>query len=259
MKTTASPAINYWPDNACAKAFWSQHELPSYGRLLADTKAWLDPAPGERWLDLGCGGGQLTRAVWEKSGGSLAGIVALDCAAANAQALDKLRKHCQPVLPQDRLYFIHSDFSNGLAMLESESLHGVVSGLSIQYAEHFDQKRGCWTTEAYDSLLAEVYRILKVGGRFVFSVNVPEPSWGKVALVSMSGVFRTRQPGRFLKNAFRMWKYGFWLKREARRGRFHYLPLQSILYKLAVAGFGDLEHRLSFAKQAYLIRCRKTI
>ena len=45
--------INYWPDSKCAKAFWSQHELPPYQELLRDTTAWLDPKPGQRWLDLG--------------------------------------------------------------------------------------------------------------------------------------------------------------------------------------------------------------
>ena len=25
---------NYWPDSKCAKAFWHQHELPTYKELL---------------------------------------------------------------------------------------------------------------------------------------------------------------------------------------------------------------------------------
>src|SRR5262249_45356903 len=62
---------NYWPDTKCAKAFWSQHTLPPYQQLLSDTSAWLDPRPGERWLDLGCGSGQLTRALWRQSGGAV--------------------------------------------------------------------------------------------------------------------------------------------------------------------------------------------
>src|SRR5436305_14429065 len=88
--------VNHWPDDACAHAFWSQRELPPYRRLLADTADWLDPRPGERWLDLGCGSGQLTRTLWEKSRGSLAEIVALDCAAANQTASDRLRRQAQP-------------------------------------------------------------------------------------------------------------------------------------------------------------------
>src|SRR5437762_955411 len=109
-----APAVNHWPDDACARAFWSQHELPPYRRLLADTADWLDPRPGERWLDLGCGGGQLTRTLWEKSGGSLAEVVALDCAAVNQAAIEKLRRHARPAADERRVRFLHADFSAGL-------------------------------------------------------------------------------------------------------------------------------------------------
>jgi ubiquinone/menaquinone biosynthesis C-methylase UbiE len=249
------PAVNHWPDDACARAFWSQRDLPPYRRLLADTAAWLDPRPGERWLDLGCGGGQLTRNLWEQSRGSLAEIVALDCAAANAVAIEKLRKQMQPPADEWHIRFQHGDFSSGLDAFETASLDGVMSGLAIQYAESFDPVRGVWTDEAYTHLLREVRRVLRPSGRFVFSVNVPQPAWLKIALFAVPGFFRTRQPGRYLKNAWRMLCYGAWLKKEARKGRFHYLPLEALLTKLRAAGFERSTHRVTFAGQAYLVRC----
>jgi ubiquinone/menaquinone biosynthesis C-methylase UbiE len=257
MPATASASINYWPNSRCASAFWGQHELPPYRRLLADTVSWLDPNPGERWLDLGCGGGQLSQALWEKSGGTLRELVGLDCAAANEKAYRKLCSTVRPTPEPGRIRFVACDFSAGLSSWEDGQYNGVVSGLAIQYAEFFCPKQNCWTTAAYDRLLAEVYRVLRKGGRFVFSVNVPEPAWGKVALCSLTGVLRASRPARYLKQALRMWSYGGWLKREARRGRFHYLPLEAILSKLTAAGFSNLEHRLSYAGQAYLLRCRK--
>jgi hypothetical protein len=54
-----------------------------------------------------------------------------------------------------------------------------------------------------------------------------------------------------------MWRYGYWLKSEARQGRFHYLPAEAVAQKLAAAGFTDIDHILSYAGQAYLFRCRK--
>jgi hypothetical protein len=54
-----------------------------------------------------------------------------------------------------------------------------------------------------------------------------------------------------------MWTYGNWLTRESRRGRFHYLPLEIIVEKLLAVGFIDIEDRVSYAGQAYLVRCRK--
>src|SRR5947209_3659370 len=89
--------VNYWPDSACARAFWGQHELPPYRRLLRDTAQWLNPAPGDCWLDLGCGCGQLTQALWEKSGGELKQIVSIDCAQENEKAFVKLRSGTHPI------------------------------------------------------------------------------------------------------------------------------------------------------------------
>jgi SAM-dependent methyltransferase len=253
---TLSPDVNYWPDRRCARAFWTQHELPPYRRLLADTVAWLDPAPGERWLDLGCGCGQLTRALWEKSNGALAEIVALDCADANADAIAKVRRSVGPSA-DDRVRFHHDDFSAGLGAYADGCFDGVVSGLAIQYAQSYSHERGCWTTDAYDHLLCEVARVLRPGGRFVFSVNVPEPAWLKIALYGFPGFFFAPHPLRYFKNSMRMLRYGAWLKREARRGRFHYLPYHLILDKLTTAGFASLQYRLSFARQAYIFRGRR--
>jgi ubiquinone/menaquinone biosynthesis C-methylase UbiE len=257
MATSAPPSVNYWPESKCARAFWGQQELPPYRRLLADTRDWMEPRPGQRWLDLGCGCGQLTGALWEKSAGSLAEIIGLDCAQVNEAAYQKLRATVQPPAAEGRLRFVHSDFSAGLAAFDSQRFDGVVSGLAIQYAESYSEEKGGWTTDAYDHLLREVQRVLRRGGWFVFSVNVPEPAWGKVALRSLTGIFRVRRFSRYVKDALRMWRYGWWLTREARRGRFHYLPLADIRGKLEAAGFIGIEHRSTYVGQAYLIRCRK--
>jgi ubiquinone/menaquinone biosynthesis C-methylase UbiE len=256
MPTTA-PVVNYWPDTKCARAFWSQQEVPPYRRLLADTTAWLDPRPGERWLDLGCGSGQLTRALWEASEGTLSQIVALDCAASNERSISKVRNLVRPTPAPGQMRFVHGNFSHGLGEWEDGWFDGAVSGLAIQYAESYSEELGGWTTDAYDHLLTEVWRVLRGGGHFVFSVNVPEPAWYKIALHGAHGFFTARRPLRYVKNAFRMLRYGSWLKREARRGRFHYLPVPTICEKLTAAGFVAIEHRVTFAGQAYLFRCRR--
>ncbi|HEY7427851.1 MAG TPA: methyltransferase domain-containing protein [Gemmataceae bacterium] len=257
MPNTPATVVNYWPKSSCARAFWSQRELPPYRRLLKDTAAWLDPRPGQRWLDLGCGSGQLTRTLWEKSGGRLAEIIALDCAAHNERAIAKVRDGAHPPATAEQMRFLHADFSDGLASFASASLDGAVSGLAIQYAESYSEQRGCWTAEAYEHLLADVCRVLRPGGTFVFSVNVPEPAWSKIAIYGIPGFFRSSHPLRYVKNSLRMLRYGAWLKREARRGRFHYLSADVVADKLARAGFTGIEHRLSFAGQADVFRCRR--
>ena len=253
-----SPAVrrNYWPDAKCAKAFWSQQEVRPYRRLLADTLDQAAPAAGERWLDLGCGSGPLTAGLWERSGGTVAEVVGLDCAGVNDLAYARLRESLTPS-PGDRVRFLCHDFSGGLAPLADASFDHAVSGLSITYAESWSDAEGRWTDHAYDRILAEVNRVLRPGGRFVFSVNVPEPKWWKVGLLSTGDVFRTGRPLRFLKRGWRMMKYGRWLKQEARTGRFHYLPADAVTAKLATAGFADIDHRLSYAGQAFVFRAVK--
>jgi ubiquinone/menaquinone biosynthesis C-methylase UbiE len=257
MVPTLSSSVNHWPESACARAFWGQQDLPPYRGLLADTTSWLFLRPGDRWLDLGCGCGKLTQAIWKKSAGRVAEVVAIDCAAENEKAFAKLATTLNPAPADGQLRFVCADFSRGLTALQDSSFEGVVSGLAIQYAESYSATRGCWTSEAYDGLLAEILRVLRIGGWLVFSVNVPRPSWAKVALQSLQGALVARKPAQYLKKAYRMLRYGAWLSREARQGRFHYLPVSEIIAKLTSTGFYAIEHQLSYAGQAYLIRCRK--
>src|SRR5262245_23764006 len=91
-----APRVNHWPDARCAKSFWGQHDLPPYRQLLADTVGRAAPAAGERWLDLGCGGGALTRELWARSAGHVAEVVGLDCAGANAEAYARLATELTP-------------------------------------------------------------------------------------------------------------------------------------------------------------------
>lgn len=248
---------NHWLDRKCARAFWAQREIPPYQQLLADTLEWVNPAPLESWLDIGCGGGSLSRAIWESTGHGVRRLVGLDVAAANADAYERLQCSLDPS-PGDRLQFITHDFSLGLGAIADNEFDGVVSGLAISYAQSFDEATGKWTVAAYDRLLAEVFRVLRPGGRFVFSVNVPRPSWNKVALQSLSVVSRVSHPLQFLKQSWRMLRYGRWLKKASRIGRFHYFTADVIEEKLRTAGFTEIEHHLSYADQAFLFRCHKS-
>jgi len=252
----AANTINWWPTSKCAKAFWGQQDCTPYQALLRDTLDWAAPASGERWLDLGCGGGAISRGLWERTNGTIAAVVGLDCAAANAEAYQRLREQLKPV-PESRIQFIHHNFSSGLDLFDDDAFDHAVSGLSISYAESYDKSSGCWTTAAYDRLLQELYRVIRPGGRLVFSVNVPNPSWTRVAIRSLPGLLRSGHLLQSLKRSQRMLRYGRWLKQQARIGRFHYLPAEEVEQRLTHAGFRAITHRLSYCDQAYIFRAIK--
>lgn len=245
--------VNYWLDDRCAKAFWDQHKALPYQELLQDTARWLAPSAGERWLDLGCGAGQLTAVLWQRSEAKIGEIVALDCAAVNALAIDKLSGRLKPPPGPGQIRFVEGNFSDGLSQFQDGTFDGVVSGLAISYAEARDPATGAYTDAGYNHLLDELHRILKPAGKLVFSVNVPRPRFQRIFWKSLGVAFRLSKPGKVLSNAIRMLRYGRWLRREAKRGRFHFFPLPEIVARLQAAGFGDLKYRLSYAEQAYLI------
>jgi ubiquinone/menaquinone biosynthesis C-methylase UbiE len=248
---------NHWLDDRCARAFWDQRNAVPYQELLRDTADLVDPKPGESWLDLGCGGGQLTGLLWRKSQGRVGRIIALDCAAANARALSRLRDRLAPVPGRGQIEFVQGNFSDGLGVLAEAQLDGVVSGLAISYAESRDPCTGQYTDYAYNRTLTEVHRVLKPSGQFVFSVNVPQPHFWRIFWKSLRVAFQLSKPAKVLINTLRMQRYGRWLRQEAKRGRFHFFSLPEIICRVQNAGFEIVETRLSYAGQAYLVCARK--
>jgi ubiquinone/menaquinone biosynthesis C-methylase UbiE len=253
----SAPAANYWLDDDCARAFWDQHHAVPYQELLRDTGHLLDPKPGERWLDLGCGSGQLTALIWRKSQGRVGQIIAFDCAKANAQAVSRIRERLTPRPGPQQIAFVLGNFSDGLGEFQAASFDGVTSGLALSYAESWDPLARRYTDAAYNRAFAEVYRVLKPGGQFIFSVNVPQPRFWRIFWSSLGVAFRLSKPAKVLLNSVRMQGYGRWLQREAARGRFHFLPSSVIVERLEQAGFSVVKAGLSYAGQAYLLSALK--
>ncbi len=219
-----SDPVNHWFDDRCARAFWDQKQALPYQDLLRHTTAWLEPQPGEHWLDLGCGCGQLTAQLWRLSEGRVGRILALDCAAANERAIARWRSELAPAPAPDQLLFRVADFSAGLPELAPASYDGVVSGLAISYAESRDPRTGRYTDAAYNRLLTEIARVLKPGGRLVFSVNVPDPNFWSIFWRSMRRGLRISHAGRLLINTWRIAAVRRLAEARGPQGAFPLLP-----------------------------------
>ncbi len=204
-------------------------------RLRDEISSQLDPRPGERWLDLGCGAGEMTALLWRLSGGQLGEIITLDRAEAFAEVVSDLRQRLQPAPRDNHIRFVVGTPSDGLRRFADAAFDGIVSGLSLAYAEAQDPATGRFTDAAYNRQLAECRRVLKPGGRFVFAVQAPElgiePLFGQTA--------QTSPPVQALFDALFQQRYARWLRREAKRGRFHFLSLAQLAARLRAAGFAE--------------------
>jgi len=92
MSSDLSPPLQEWDTNL----YQSNHKFVwEYGSALLDV---LDPQPGERILDLGCGTGELTKAIADKVGGSssLSNVIGID---ADASMIRQAQQQYAPSIP----------------------------------------------------------------------------------------------------------------------------------------------------------------
>src|SRR5262249_38620933 len=133
-----------------ARAFRRQEETPAHRELLADTAAWLEPRSDQRWLDLACGAGALSRLLLRKAEGRLAELVGLDAESRFGRAYEHMRARF-PFADEARFRFQAADLERGIPFADAH-FHGVVSGLALHYAESFNSIEKRWTREGYDDL-----------------------------------------------------------------------------------------------------------
>lgn len=124
-----------------AAQIWDPAKYAQHARFVSDLGSpvveLLDPQPGERILDLGCGDGVLTR----KLAAIVGAVVAVDSSAPQVEAARKLGLDAR-VMSAEALPF-HEEFD---AVFSNAVLH--------------------WIQRA-DEMMAAVYRALRPGGRFV--------------------------------------------------------------------------------------------
>jgi SAM-dependent methyltransferase len=249
---------NLWHSPIVARAYSYQQKARPYQDLINTTESFMSIRPGDRWLDLGCGSGRLIRSIWERSEGSVSKIVGIDLSLTALEYARRALVTFDPVPPPRRVDLVQADLGRGVERLfKPDSFDGITAGLAISYADHWDDDTGTWNKESYLRLLRGICVILKEGGSFIFSANVPNPDFRRIATESWREIFLTKKAPVHALAGIVMLFHSAWLKSCARQGRFHYLPADEVVTTLRSAGFGVVEQRLTYADQAWVFRAVK--
>ena len=152
---------NYWPDAKCAKAFWSQQEVRPYRRLLADTLDWAAPASGRTMA---------RPRLWQRAAfGRLVGAIGRAGRRGDRPRLRRRQRAGLRETPRNPRAAAGRSRPVSLPGLQSgtgRALERLVRSLQFPASRSRMPNRGrtpseCWTTEAYDRVLAEVFRVLR--------------------------------------------------------------------------------------------------
>lgn len=93
----------------------------------------------------------------------------------------------------------------------------------------------------------------------MFSVNVPQPKFSNIAKESWREIFLSwRFPLNLLVSTIMVW-HGRWLAKQAKIGRFHYLPIEEVEKIILRIGFRDIQSRLTYAGLAWVVSCQKPL
>lgn len=205
--------------------FWDEYALyytklnlsPVHQRFVADTCRAVAAREGEEILDLGCGPGIIAKAL-AKCG---ARVMAVD------YSKTMLRFATEDVIDASRgfdgsLRFVHADAQEFLKSTADNSFDVVVASLLVSYIG---------TALSRQSVLAEVFRVLRPGGRLIMNNPKPHAEFSRVFWKSGWTAIR------HIVYAVQLLRYAFRFKRFDRQDKFHFLSKKETVELLTGSGF----------------------
>lgn len=247
---------NLWLKPEIAIAYADQEAGRPHREMMKVIQGLVEPSPSQKWLDIGCGSGRLMQAIWEEAQGCVGEIIGLDCNPANEELIARRFEAIKPKPEPGQIRFILGDVSNSLYQFNNHEFDGVTAGLVLPYIENWDQGSQQWNDRAYLKVLLEIKRILKTGGQFVWTTDMPNPKFNRIFFASWREILTAglKLP-RALTSAYTLLKFSRWLVKSANQGRFHYHTIEQIKEDLRETGFHIKEIIPTYAGVAWAICC----
>ncbi len=250
--------INHQKFEKEEKSFWESYgriypyleRATPYYRLIRTFGEMIGKCRNERWLDAGAGSGAITFLLCELSNRS-AKIDALDF---NPVVLTHLRERIKKAQLNGQVNILSGDLG-GKIVEEEEIYDGIAGNLVFPYVFKFDGRRG---KDALLAVLAEMHRLLKSGGKLVWSTPKKKVNFLWVFLASIKDVLDPRH----LENLYygpAILRYALKIQKKGQKGFYTFLEKNEIISFLSEIGFQDIGIKTSFAGQVYVIKAVKPL
>jgi len=217
--------------------------LIPYQELLGTICEELEIKPGEKILEAGCGTGNLALKIKERGGE----VIGLD--------------NCQEALD----IYLKKDPTAKVVLADLRE--------KLPFPDNYFDKIACNNTlyiipkEKHLETLKELYRILKLDGKIVI-VNPHEKNKifkiyiaGITASLRKNGLITTlRKIIQFLPDTIKIFYYNYFIDKEMRCGKYHFLNGKVQKELLNSAGFKNIsDGKLIYANQNILFSARKIL
>ncbi len=244
--------LRFWEEYG--QVYKNLEKARPYSNLAKAFQKFLDPKPGEAWLDVGCGPLRISELIREKADSDI-WVTAIDVVLKPArEKLYELAKKGKK-LPVTLLYLSITD----PLPYPDNSFDGIGANLILPYVTDFLGLRG---KEALENVLREMFRILKPGGKLVWSTPIEKVNFNWVFLASlpdMLNIYRYMADKDFsrLAQGTRILKHALAIQRKGKEGVYTFLPKEELAMLLAQIGFVNPVWEKTFTQQVWVNRVSK--
>ena len=241
--------LKFWEEYA--EIYYHLEDTKPYYDLARSIKELVGPRDKDIWLDVGCGPAKMSKMIWEKSKGKVKKISGIDIVLEPArETLSKLSKN----VPFELRYA-------NLAMrlpFPDNFFNGIVANLCLSYVIDFEGEKG---EKAFESVLREIYRILKPGGHLVWSTpkhNV-HFQWNFVhSIPDMLNIKKQITHGIIgLSVGMKILKHALEIQKKGKKGIYTFLPKNELENLLFQIGFVSPVWKKTFTRQVWVNRVEK--
>ena len=240
--------LMFWEEYS--KIYSNLEKAGPYRSLSKSIFEMIQPGPGEKWLDVGCGPLRVSELIFKKSKGKVDSIEAIDIILKMAK--DKIGKLKEKGVELP-VHLNYASITDPLPYPDN-SFNGVGANLILSYVIDFLGEKG---RDALRKVLEEVFRVLAPGGQLLWTTPKEGVNFTWVFLGSIPDMLNLyeyivhKDIGRILQGT-RILKHALEIQKKGKNGIYVFLPKEELESLLKDVGFINLTWKKTFAQQVWV-------